>query len=358
MKGYVISGIQQMGIGVVNIKEAWNWYIDQFGMDCRIFEDEAQAKLMLPYTDGLPRIRHAVLALNLQSGGGFEIWQHKGKEPEVIKDEIRIGDLGIIACKIKSKNLPETLHYYQKKGISVPAHLDNDPSGKKTFFIKDPFGNIFQLVEATDWFRNENKPTGGSFGAIIGVSDIEKSMVVYSEILGYDKVIYDKTGIFSDLANLPGGTDNFRRVLLRRSESFQGPFSKLLGNSEIELISKTGGAGKKIYENRLWGDPGFIHLCYDMRGMDELRIFCSEKGFPFTVDSKKSHEGNSFDMGEAAGHFSYIEDPDGTLIEFVETHKVPVLKKLGWYLDLRKRDPRKSLPDWILKAMKFSRVKH
>ena len=39
MKGYIISGIQQMGIGVVNVDEAWKWYIDQFGMDCRIFDD-------------------------------------------------------------------------------------------------------------------------------------------------------------------------------------------------------------------------------------------------------------------------------------------------------------------------------
>ena len=62
-------------------------------------------------------------------------------------------------------------------------------------------------------------------------------------------------------------------------------------------------------------------------------------------------------MGEAAGYFSYIEDPDGALIEFVETHKVPILKKIGWYLDLRKRDPRKSLPDWIVKTLRFSRVK-
>ena len=92
--------------------------------------------------------------------------------------------------------------------------------------------------------------------------------------------------------------------------------------------------------------------------MDELKNFAESKGFPFKVDSKKSHEGNSFDMGEAAGHFSYIEDPDGTLIEFVETHKIPVLKKLGWYLDLRKRDPDKSLPDWMVKTLKFSRVKN
>ncbi len=357
MGSYVISGIQQMGIGVMNVKEAWKWYIKRFGMDCRIFEDEAEASLMLPYTGGQPRSRHAVLALNLQSGGGFEIWQYKGRDPVKIKDEIKIGDLGIIACKMKVKNVNNTLNFYKKDGIEVPSDATADPSGIMTFFMKDPYGNIFQMVEAHDWFRNEKKLTGGAFGALIGVSDIERSKVVYSDILGYDEVIYDITGIFPDLSNLPGGTNEFRRVLLKRSKSFAGPFSKVLGQSLIELISSTGKPGKKIYEGRFWGDPGFIHLCYDMRGMDELKAFCESKGFPFTVDSKMSHEGNSFDMGEAAGHFSYIEDPDGTLIEFVETHRLPILKKLGWYIDLRKRDPYKSLPDWMVKTLKYSRVK-
>lgn len=354
---YIISGIQQMGIGVENIQEAWKWYISHFGMDCRIFEDEAEAKLMLPYTGGKPRSRHAVLALNLQSGGGFEIWQYKGRTPVKINEEIRIGDLGIIACKMKSKNINETIQLYRKSGLTVPQNLSEDPSGKKTFFIKDPYGNLFQLVEAEDWFRNEKKGTGGSYGALIGVSDIEKSRIVYSEILGYDKVVYDKTGVFSDISDLPGGENECRRVLLKRSVPFSGPFSKMLGNSMIELVKTTEKTGKRIYENRFWGDPGFIHLCYDMRGMDKLRETCENKGFPFTVDSQNSREGNSFDMGEAAGHFSYIEDPDGTLIEFVETHKIPILKKFGWYLDLRKRDPNKSLPEWILNTLKFSRVR-
>ena len=354
---YIISGIQQMGIGVENIQEAWKWYISNFGMDCRIFEDEAEAKLMLPYTGGKPRSRHAVLALNLQSGGGFEIWQYKGRTPVKINEEIRIGDLGIIACKMKTKNINETMQLYRKNGLIVPHSLSEDPSGKKTFFIKDPYGNLFQLVEAEDWFRNEKKGTGGSYGAFIGVSDIEKSRIVYSEILGYDKVVYDKTGVFSDISDLPGGENECRRVLLKRSVPFSGPFSKMLGNSMIELVKTTEKPGKRIYENRFWGDPGFIHLCYDMRGMDKLRETCGNKGFPFTVDSQNSIEGNSFDMGEAAGHFSYIEDPDGTLIEFVETHKIPILKKFGWYLDLRKRDPNKSLPEWILNTLKFSRVR-
>jgi catechol 2,3-dioxygenase-like lactoylglutathione lyase family enzyme len=357
MKEYIICGIQQMGIGVTNLQDAWKWYIDKFGMDCRIFDDDSEAKLMLPYTGGKPMKRHAILAINLQSGGGFEIWQYKGREPVNIAGEIRLGDLGIIGCKMKVTNIDTAFSFFREKEIILLGDPAPDPSGKKTFFLKDPWGNIFQAVDGSDWFLKENKVTGGSYGAIIGVSDIDKARAVYSDILGYDKVVYDRTGIFPDLSSLPGGRNELRRVLLNRSEKFYGPFSRIFGQSVIELIGSTDKPGKKIYEGRFWGDPGFIHICFDMQGMDNLKEYCSGKGFPFTVDSKKSHEGHSFDMGEAAGHFAYIEDPDGTLIEFVETHKIPLIKKLGWYLDLTKRDPHKPLPDWILKAFRFSKVK-
>jgi hypothetical protein len=63
-------------------------------------------------------------------------------------------------------------------------------------------------------------------------------------------------------------------------------------------------------------------------------------------------------MGEAAGHFAYVEDPDGTLIEFVETHRIPIFKKLGWYINLwRRKDVSKPLPRWLLKNIRFMRVK-
>ncbi len=62
-------------------------------------------------------------------------------------------------------------------------------------------------------------------------------------------------------------------------------------------------------------------------------------------------------MGDAAGQFAYIEDADGTLIEFVETHKVPIVKKLGLTINLQKRDPEKPLPGWMLKALSLARVK-
>lgn len=357
MRSYVISGIQQMGVGVKNLHEAWEWYRKFFGMDVPIFEEEAEARLMLPYTGGKPRSRHAVLALNLQSGGGFEIWQYKGRKPKDPGMTIQAGDLGIYACKMKVKNTDDALEHFKSIGAPLMGEPVEDPQGRKTFFIQDPYNNIFQFVQANDWFLNEKKVNGGSYGALIGVRDIEKSLEVYSGILGYDKIIYDKEGTFADLECLPGGQGRFRRVLLSRNKPFRGAFSRLFGESVIELISSCDRKPEKIFKDRYWGDPGFIHLCYDISGMDHLKKKCDESGFAFTVDSKASHDIKGFDMGEAAGHFSYIEDPDGTLIEFVETLKVPIIKKLGWYINMEKRAPEKNMPSWILKTLRFSRVK-
>ena len=357
LKEKIISGIQQIGIGVANIHEAWNWYREHFGMDIKIFEDAAVAELMLPYTGGEPRKRHAALTMNLQGGGGFEIWQYVGRIPDAPANEIQAGDLGIYVTKIKTRNVKAAYESFKKKKLNVNG-LSVGPDGKDFFFVKDPYNNLFQVVEGNSWFKIDSKKlTGAAYGAIIGVSDIENARKVYSDILGYDTVIYDKQGYFEDFKSLPGGDKTFRRVLLKHSKPRLGSFSRMLGPSVMELIQVTDRQPQAIFRNRFWGDLGFIHLCYDIKGMNALRDECKSKGFAFTVDSTSTLKTDTFDMGEAAGHFAYIEDPDGTLIEFVETDKIPIMKKLGWYLDLRKRDPRKALPDWILNTLKYSKIK-
>ena len=45
-ENYVISVIQQVGIGVENFTEALKYYIDVFNMDIRILEDDTVAELM------------------------------------------------------------------------------------------------------------------------------------------------------------------------------------------------------------------------------------------------------------------------------------------------------------------------
>jgi hypothetical protein len=86
------------------------------------------------------------------------------------------------------------------------------------FFVKDVYGNIFNVVSNTVVFKNENKSTGGSFGAILGCSDIEKSKAFYANILGYDKVLFEGEGEFADLASLPGGEGKFKRAILTHSD--------------------------------------------------------------------------------------------------------------------------------------------
>jgi catechol 2,3-dioxygenase-like lactoylglutathione lyase family enzyme len=351
-----ITGIQQIGIGVANLKEAWRWYRNHFGMDVRVFEDDAVAELMLPYTGGQPRKRHAALAVNIQGGGGFEIWQYKGRVPEAPAFHVQTGDLGIFAAKVKSKNVRNSYKELQENGAEILGEISMAPDGKEHFFVRDPFNNIFEVCEGNSWFHDDRKHGGGTYGAIIGVSNIERARKVYTGILGYDKVEYDETGEFGDFYHLPGGTSKFRRVLLTHSQKRSGGFSRLFGDSKIELIQVLDRSPEFIFKNRLWGDLGFIHLCFDIQGMHHLKKECEEKGFPFTVDSGRK-DGQSFDMGEAAGHFSYIEDPDGTLIEFVEAHRVPILKKLGIYIDMKKRDPHKNLPDWLVKGVRFNRFK-
>jgi catechol 2,3-dioxygenase-like lactoylglutathione lyase family enzyme len=352
LKEKVISGIQQIGIGVPDVREAWKWYKQNFGVDIRMFEESAVAEHMLPYTGGLPQKRHAALALNLQGGGGFEIWQYVERTPLSATFEIMLGDLGIFAAKIKCHHAKATYDFLKSHGVEMLSGILRDPRGKEHFFIKDPYGNIFQLVTSITWFRNEKKHTGAAYGAVIGVSDIDLSIGFYKGILGYDQVIFDESTVFGEFAFLPGGNNRFRRVLLRHSKPRLGAFSPVFGTSEIELVQVLDRQPRKIYHGRYWGDLGFIHLCFDINGMDLLREECRQKGFPFTVDVDQS-----FDMGEAAGSFSYTEDPDGTLIEFVETHKIPILKNIGWYLNLRKREPEKPLPHWLLHAIRFNRAK-
>ncbi|MFN0275891.1 MAG: VOC family protein [Chitinophagales bacterium] len=346
----IISGIQQIGIGNPYVHEAWKWYRTKFGMDIKIFEEAAEANLMLPYTGGMPHKRHAILAINMNGGGGMEIWQYTSRKPQASVFEIQFGDLGIYACKMKSRDVKTTYEFLKKQNVELLGDISKNPAGEDHFFLKDLYGNIFQVVPSDNWYDKTKFTTGGPYGAILGVTNIEKSLAVYRDILGYDKVMYDITGEFDDVNVLPGGKIKCRRMLLTHSEERKGPFSKLLGKSEIELIQIEGRTPRKIFENRYWGDLGFIHLCFDIQGMKEMEELCKSKGFSFTVDSAKS-----FDMGEAAGHFTYIEDPDGALIEFVETHKIPILKKVGWYLNLKNRNPEMNLPNWMLKALALNR---
>lgn len=351
-----IAGIQQIGIGVSDVYQARDWYSKYFGYDVAIFDEAAMARLMQRYTDNKPQQRHAILTYNMKGGGGFEIWQYKQRTPVSATFKLQPGDLGFFACKIKSPDLDKVHADFTSAKLNVLSPIMKAPDGSRYFFMKDPYNNLFQIEQGHQWLLQQKKLTGGSSGLIIGVSDMQRSIDFYKNILGYDKIIYDQSGVFEDWQVLDGDNERYRRVLLGHHLPRGGAFSPLLGDSTLELVQALDRKPRRIFDDRLWGDLGYIHVCFDIVGMDALRKECAAAGHAFTVDSSDSSDSSdSFDMGEAAGHFGYIEDPDGSLIEFVETHKLPIMKKLGLYLNLKKRGQIKPLPKWFFKLMAVAR---
>lgn len=349
---YIISGIQQVGIGVKNANEAWTWYRKHFGFDVPIFKDSAQASLMTRYTSGIAESRYAILAMNLQGGGGFEIWQYTSKEPQAASFIPKMGDLGVFGVKLKSSDVYKSYDFLKARGVNLITSPTKSPEGRLHFYVADPYSNIFEIIESNSWFKRKSFPNGGVSGVTIGVTNMDKSIGLYKNILGHQSVAYDVSGKFKDFNGVLGGESSFRRVLLKAHAPCRGAFGNLLGSTEIELVEVKDQKPAKIYESRNWGDLGFIHVCFDIRGMNQLSKRCKELDHPFTVDSS-----NSFDMGKAAGHFSYIEDLDGTLIEFVETHKIPIIEKLGLFLNIKNRPIEKPLPDWMLGMLSMNRVR-
>ena len=131
-----------------------------------------------------------------------------------------------------------------------------------------------------------------------------------------------------------------------------GGFGHLVGDSFIELVQALDREPNRTFKGRIWGDSGFVHLGLDVKGMKELGGKLTAAGHPFRCDSNEA-----LSMGQTKVHCTYIDDVDGTLIEMIEVYKVPIIEKWGLFLNVEKRDPLKPLPAFMLKAMRFSRIK-
>ena len=348
----VISGIQQVGIGVADANEAFAWYKRVFGFDIQVFADAAEANLMTKYTGGKPHQRYAILALNLQGGGGLEIWQYKSRTPQPAAFPFFWGRPGIMAITIRCKNVLAFFADAKAKKLNIINEPTKNPQGRLHFYLYDPYGNIFEVLEDSYWFTQNQGLTGGVCGVTIAVSNMQKARAFYTNVLKMKEVYNLSQAPLSDWEGIAAPHTTYHRAMLQSPPGAQpGAFGKLMGSYQIELVQATPPISGHIFENRFWGDLGFIHLCFDIKGYASHTQICAENGYPLTVDS------GDFNMGDAAGRFSYNEDPDGTLLEYVETYKVPILKKWGWFLNLKNRSATRHLPNWMVKSLRFSRVK-
>ncbi|MDE3254037.1 MAG: VOC family protein [Bacteroidota bacterium] len=348
----LITGIQQAGIGVSNADEAKILYRDLFGMDVLVFDDIASACLMKQYTGGKEHQRRALLTLNLQGGGGFEIWQFLSRKPVMPFKPGIPQEPGIYAVKIKTADIQKAYRHckaFPQMQVSEPFIL---PDQRPSFWVIDRFHNRFQIIETPGVFKKTSQVCGGVIGAVITVSEMEQALQFYKQLLPTAFQVYQNNSVQWNGFQQTDESGLFHQILLHKPAGSSGAFSKLLGHTEIELVQSAGIRKTEKDPGKYWGDCGFIHLCFDVLNMDLLRKEFEAAGYFFTVDSK-----GSFQMSNASGRFCYLEDPDGTLIELVETHQVPVWKKIGWNMDLTKRLKNKPLPRWMIGLLALGKVK-
>lgn len=351
---HIINGIQHLGVGVADLDASWKWYRKFFGMNIPFFNAEAPAPLMDIYTENKTITKRAAMILNLKGGCAMEVVQPTSFKSSQPKTKYQLGDYGIFIGHVKSPDVNAAHAYFKANGADLQGDVCQTPDGLNSFYVKDPNGLIFQVIEANDFYTKDKTVTGGTMGCTIAVKDIDAAMKLYSDQLGYDKVTFDETSTFDDYKNIGEGDKTFRRVKLIQGNMPTGGFNKVGGRTHIELIQEISDRPKTMmYEGRLWGDIGFVHLGFDVRGMVEIGEKLDKAGFGFTCNTK-----NVLSMGDSTKvHCTYIEDPDRGLIEMIEVYKIPIIEKLGINLNVEKSPLEKPLPDMLLKALKFSKVK-
>ncbi len=347
-----INGLQHIGVAVSDMDVSLKFYRTFFGLDIPFFDSVQPAPLMDVYTRNSTITKRASMVMNLQGGCAIEVIRPTSFEPVRAKNPVQMGDLGIFITQVKCKDIDASYRFCKDKGALGVTAIAKDPAGRETFYIQDPDGNVWQFLQGSSWYSNSGHHSGGVVGCTTGVSDMEKAMKLYAGILGFDEVVYDRTAAFVDWSELPSGNQKYRRVLLTQSNQPGGGFARVTGKTYIELVQSIDRKPNFIFEDRIWGDTGFAHIGFDVKGMKGLGEDLGAAGYGFTCDSN-----NALSMGNTKVHCTYIHDDDRTLIEMIEVYKVPIIEKWGFYLNVEKRDPLKPLPDFILKALRFSRIK-
>jgi catechol 2,3-dioxygenase-like lactoylglutathione lyase family enzyme len=321
----MINGIQHIGIGVQDRDRSYAFYNDGLGFSVPMSKSTDSCSGMLPVL-GKDETRNVIISLNPHGGALVEIFQYVSRNPEPVPEDIDFSYNGFLFYGIKVRNIEKSLSHIVHYGgeiVSGPAEFSPLNNNRwKTAVFKDPdgiYGIMLEYPGNNVGYGKGKIRIGGVEYIAIGVSNLERSIDFYKNILGYSKVIYRHEGICPEWAVLFGENRYMKRALLQRNDKPRGLFKHFLRGGMIELIEVAGNKRRHNFDGRTWGDIGFMELCFDVDDINETLRQINTKGIPTAIPPHSQNMGLN-----TQATFAYIKDPDGSLIEFADIKRLPV----------------------------------
>jgi catechol 2,3-dioxygenase-like lactoylglutathione lyase family enzyme len=335
----MITAFQHVGMGVHDIDRTYDFYRKLMGFRVKLSDKQEYDEVMKPIVGAVVEMR-IIMAMNVEGGAAIELVEHTSTRPLEPEEPLQWGDIGYLELGLKAYHLDDLYLDLKSKGVDfiTPVRgMELSSGGTERYaYLKDPDGVLVQLVEEPGGKR---PAVGGVRHVAIGVTDMDKARDFYGDVLGFKELIHQFKGDMPELDGVTGGREMEMVILGHRPEAES--VLPLLQRAIVKLVHTPGYKGKPAFEGRRWGDIGLMEMALDVIDLGETVNGLIADG------AELFHPTTRVEMGQGtAGSFAYIKDPDGIIVEMVETEKVMwVSPKIMKYVMV-----------WLLKAAAKLRI--
>ena len=318
----MINALQHVGQGVRDVDATFGFYKKHLGFKVKLNDLTIASKEMAAVIGSVETMR-MMMAVNAKGGGIIELIEHKSKPIKPFPEEGGYGDYGVLEVGYGVDDIEKVVADLEANGarfLTPVCDLELEHGRRWRYaYLRDPDGLPLQLTEDL----SPGKPGAarpevrGVTHVGIGVSDLDRSKKFYGSALGFDRVLYECDRRIPEMDAVTGDTRPMRMAILERSAPASGPLAKLLPRGVVKIFEVPGRKGKHLYDGRCWGDIGCMEVCLDVSDLMATVASMQKQGIEIYLPPVKINMGSG-----SRGLVAYIQDPDGTTIEFVEVQSI------------------------------------
>jgi catechol 2,3-dioxygenase-like lactoylglutathione lyase family enzyme len=147
----------------------------------------------------------------------------------------------------------------------------------------------------------------------IGVSDMDRSLKFYGELLDFTEVMFDYTGSLPGMEKVTGKPETKARVVMLKNQN-TGPLG--LGMIKlVQLLPPDKPEPCTAALTRLWADIDIAEVCFNTRvGARKIFEQLVDKG----VKAALTPASGRFPPYNTVSNHAYMRDPDNGLVEFID----------------------------------------